>query len=103
MKKPGLTTIEIARMMAETTGEGMMSVAQSLPPQFFRAWLAGTISSVLGQLPEEYWEELSKVEPCGNDGCDCHVGIMLHATKLFTLLREDYKEKTDPDSASGNN
>lgn len=72
--------------------ERVYSIAQQMSPQQFKGWLSGTVASIVGNMADDYWEEFSKVEPCGVSGCDCHLGVVLDVTRLFTLLREDYKE-----------
>lgn len=70
----------------------MSELSELVPPQEFKAILSGAIASVLGNLPERYWREFSKVEPCGKPGCDCHLIVMPTATKLYACLREDYNK-----------
>jgi hypothetical protein len=65
-------------------------LADELEPSEFRAVLSGSIATVVGGLPDPYWKQFRKVEPCGRPGCDCHLKVMPEAVKLFTCLREDY-------------
>lgn len=67
----------------------------SLPPEEAQAMVAGFVASVLGQLPDEFWQlmlENSGTE-CGVPDCDCHkLGQLVFPA--LDALRTDYKEQT---------
>ncbi len=54
------------------------------------------IANIVGNMSDRYWEQFRKVEPCGRPGCDCHLTIALHGTKLFELIREDFLATEKP-------
>lgn len=69
----------------------LLLLAKENDPQTFCAAFMGTVANVIGNLPKEYFEQMVKVEPCGRVGCDCHLGLQLHGSRLLRLLREDWE------------
>jgi len=67
--------------------------AAHLPPQVFKARFCGLIGNVVANLPEEYWREFSKVEPCGRTGCDCHLELQPAFQKTFDMVRRYHAYK----------
>jgi len=72
-----------------------IAFAQTSHPQHFRTIFASYIANVVANLPDDYWEACKKIDPCGRVGCNCHLGLVPTAMKLFDLLRQDHKEVMD--------
>lgn len=68
-----------------------MELAQTNEPKMFVAYMMGTVANIVGNMSQEYFDEMTKVEPCGRVGCDCHLGIMDQGCKCLRLLREDWE------------
>ena len=77
---------------AKELRDRMVHLARQMHPLDFRACLSGTIATVMGCMSERYWDLFTKNEPCGEVGCDCHLGLQQTTIKFFTCLREDYLE-----------
>jgi hypothetical protein len=73
-----------------TICEAAAKAAGILPPYEFMAWLGGTFASIVGSLPEDYWQKGIVIEPCGRHGCDCHIELQPKTKELFTFLRDDF-------------
>lgn len=67
-------------------------MGKTMPPDDFRALLAGTVATIVGTMPEKYWLKFSEIKPCGKPGCDCHLKRVPSWIALFTALRDDYKD-----------
>lgn len=60
-----------------------LSVSGKISPGQFRAFLiGGVLGNVIGHLSDDYWREFTKIEICGEPGCNCHE---LHE-KLMPIL-----------------
>jgi len=69
-----------------------LDFAITIHPLLFRTIFASYIANVVANLPDDYWEACKVINPCGRVGCNCHLGLVPNAMKLFELLREDHKE-----------
>jgi hypothetical protein len=70
----------------------LTEVAKRRTPEEFRAFLlGGAIANSVGRLPDDYWREFMRVEPCGEPGCDCQVVAAKMVTAL-DALREDRRK-----------
>ena len=78
--------------------QAVLFLASELPPGDFKACFAGMIANVVGNMPEDYWREFIKVEPCGRPGCNCHEEVQKNGAELFKLLRKDHQEHCDVSS-----
>jgi len=69
----------------------LLKIASHSHPQAFKAFLmGGVLANVVAALPEDYFEQMVKAEPCGRQGCDCHL-LAAEARNLLTSLREDHQ------------
>jgi hypothetical protein len=63
----------------------------AIHPRAFRNFFCGAIvANVVGNMPDEHWAKFSKMEPCGQPGCDCHLANIGFMTALKEL-REDHQ------------
>ena len=88
-----MTREEQKEMMDDITCR-MLYAAQVLPPQVFKGLFSASVANVVGNLSEEYWAQFVKCEPCGREGCRCHLETAFHAGELFKLLRGDHEKNT---------
>lgn len=66
--------------------------AHAMPPHAFSAFLCGGIvANIIGNLPDEYWREMMRVEACGRPGCDCHV-LQEQVMQTLDAMRKDHKK-----------
>lgn len=67
------------------------------PQEFAAMFTGGIIANVVGNMPQNYWQEFSRVEPCGRPGCDCHLVLQPKIMKALETLRNDHM-KYKPES-----
>ena len=84
-----MNTTMKTELLSKTLVATLLDGAKSMPADMFRALFSGAVvASLVGQLPEDYWRDFMKVEPCGKPGCDCHV----FQEKLCAVLDEARSE-----------
>lgn len=77
---------------AEAIVKYLLPLAAKTPPPVFRAYFTGAIlANIVGPMPEDYWREFVKVEPCGRAGCECHIAAAKMIAGLQGL-RDDLKK-----------
>jgi hypothetical protein len=77
-----------------------LELAKVSEPRDYQVFLGSFMANVVGNLPADYWEKMSKTDPCGIAGCDCHV----HAKKvmgILQILRTDQRQFILQRKASG--
>ena len=68
----------------------LLNLAANSEPQAFKGFLLGAVlGNTVSNLPEDYFERMIKVEPCGEPGCDCHL-LADNAVNLLRELRTDH-------------
>ena len=81
---------ELQVAFIRNTVKHLLITAASSDPKAFNAFFVGLIANVIGNLPEDYFKAMMKVEPCGREGCDCH--LMRRDEAIFLeALRDDHK------------
>lgn len=80
--------------------DNFIMLSREVDPDAFGAILCGVMANTLGYLPQEYFDEMIKVRPCGRRGCNCHLSIQITTTKLFQALRDDWLENCETQSDS---
>lgn len=77
--------------LVQNVVSAFMVASQKVPPGAFMAMLCGgVITNVVGNLPEDYWQQCKDITPCGNPGCDCHV-LQTEMVAMLQKLRDDWK------------
>lgn len=64
--------------------------ARETPQEFKAFFLGGVVSNTVAHLPDEYFEQLVRTEPCGRPGCDCHL-VAKHAENFLREIRLDHQ------------
>lgn len=66
------------------------SQSKEMRPANFKGFVAGAVlANLLGQMPDEYFQQFCEVLPCNESGCNC-VKVSQAATDFFKFLREDF-------------
>ena len=73
----------------------LIFAAALTPPAAFKARLSAMVANVIGNLPDDYWRQFIKLEPCGRPGCACHLGVQKQGVELFKLLRQEHQEHAE--------
>ncbi len=73
----------------------LLMFAGNLHPGEFQTRFASLIANIVGNLPDDYWQEFIKIKPCGRAGCGCHLTLKKHAVDLFKLLRAEHAEHAE--------
>lgn len=73
-----------------TITRDLLLVAKANEPKYFTPALMGMIATVVGLLPDEYFEKMTVIEPCGRVGCDCHLTIQPEGIRFLRAIREDF-------------
>lgn len=68
------------------------TLQKEVHPTEYRSVLLGIMASAIGNVPDDYWNEMKKCSPCGTEGCECHITISPYTVAFLTLLREDFKK-----------
>lgn len=68
------------------------AVAVTMEPSRFRDFLVGVIANTVGHMPDDYFNALTTVVPCGKEGCLCHETIGAPVSGAFHALRKGWKE-----------
>ena len=82
---------------AQHTVGGLLQIAEANDPHEFRAYFIGAIlANVVGQLPENYWKQFTKCEPCGTVGCLCHerTALLMAGLKAIRLDHQQNAPQT---------
>ena len=80
--------------------QALITLASNMHPDEFRPRLSALIGNVVGNMPEEYWQEFVKIKPCGRAGCDCHLTTVKNGVEIFERLRRDHHEHTETHSGA---
>lgn len=67
-------------------------LGEELTPIEYRNALTGLVVSIAGNLPEDYWNEFIKNDPCGSPGCTCHLDINPKVIVFLSAMRDNYKK-----------
>jgi hypothetical protein len=68
----------------------LLYARHSEAPEFKAFFCGGIITNVVANLPEDYFEQLLTIKPCGRVGCDCHL-LAEPAANFFRAIREDHQ------------
>ena len=69
----------------------LLQVAAASDPQSFKGFLmGGVLTNCVAALPEDYFDRMTKIEPCGRVGCDCHL-MANEARNFLQSCREDHQ------------
>ena len=83
---------KLANESAVKLRSGLTLVAQALHPHDFRIWLFSIVmANVVGNMPDDYWEQMMDCKPCPEAGCDCHL-MARQFMAAMNIIREDHKE-----------
>src|SRR5438105_913822 len=72
----------------------LAGIAGAVPPYAFKSSFGSMIPALLGALPEDYFNEMIKVEPCGVRDCDCHLTVQVINSEFYKAMRKEYQEQT---------
>lgn len=68
----------------------LVKLSRNSTPQSFKAFFMGAIvTNTIGNLPESYWQEFIKAEPCDQPNCNCHELAAL-AAPVLQAMRADF-------------
>lgn len=69
----------------------LLEIAMNSEPQAFKSFfLGGVVTNCVAALPEDYFDEMMKIKPCGREGCDCHL-MANEARNFLQSCREDHQ------------
>lgn len=69
----------------------ILHIAAVNSPATFRAWFCSAIiTNVVGNLSDNYWQQMRICKPCKELGCDCHL-IADKFMKALEIVREDFR------------
>lgn len=66
----------------------LLGAAAQLDPHEFRAFLVAANANTVVSLTDDYWRVFTKVEPCGQPGCDCHEMAAAMTTALEGVRKQ---------------
>lgn len=75
-----------------------LKMAKATPPADFAAlFFGGVVANVVGNLPDDYWQELVREssKPCARAGCDCQK-MNVQILAVMDALRADHKRFKPP-------
>lgn len=87
----GILTHQQIAVFVRPLTESLMQTAEVLHPRNFQCGLGAILANVVGNLPDDYWQEAKKVGPCSIPGCLCHVPAKA-VMEALDLLRNDHIE-----------
>lgn len=65
-------------------------ISRRSTPAAFRAFLAGALGNVVGNMSDEDYQKFRKVEICEEPGCNCYE-IQTRLVELLDFMRDDFK------------
>lgn len=74
--------------MRDIVQELLCSAAEQAGPKQFNTILYVTVSNIVGNMTEEFWKEFADVQPCSDQGCDCHMATQKFVAALAEVRRE---------------
>lgn len=82
---------EVLQDVMTNIARQLLAVGVMIPPRQFRGWLSGVFANTLGAIPDDHFEKMLEIKPCGTEGCDCHITMAPRIVEYFTFIRDDWK------------